>query len=121
MTPYALLWTAAWASLQWSYLLSLAIAVVAAGFLVRLFMIQHDCGHGSFFRTRSANDWIGRTISVLTFTPYDDWRRSHAAHHASWGISTGAASAISRRSPLRNSSRCLVGGVSPINSTAIRW
>jgi omega-6 fatty acid desaturase (delta-12 desaturase) len=49
VTPFALLWAAAWASLQWSLLLSLAIAVVAAGFLVRLFMIQHDCGHGSFF------------------------------------------------------------------------
>jgi omega-6 fatty acid desaturase (delta-12 desaturase) len=81
--PFALLWTAAWASLQWSYLLSLAIAVLAAGFLVRVFMIQHDCGHGSFFRRRSANDWMGRALSVLTFTPYDDWRRSHAVHHAS--------------------------------------
>jgi len=85
VAPFALLWTAAWVSLQWSYLLSLAISVVAAGFLVRLFMIQHDCGHGSFFRRRSANDWIGRAISVLTFTPYDDWRRSHAVHHASSG------------------------------------
>jgi omega-6 fatty acid desaturase (delta-12 desaturase) len=71
--------------LRWSYLLSLAIAVPAAGFLVRLFMIQHDCGHGSFFRQRLANDWVGRAISVLTLTPYDYWRRSHAVHHASSG------------------------------------
>jgi omega-6 fatty acid desaturase (delta-12 desaturase) len=83
--PFALLWVAMWASLHWSYLLTLAIAVPAAGFLVRLFMIQHDCGHGSFFRRRLANDWTGRAISVLTFTPYDDWRRSHAVHHASSG------------------------------------
>jgi acyl-lipid omega-6 desaturase (Delta-12 desaturase) len=52
---------------------------------VRLFMIQHDCGHGSFFRRRWANDWTGRAIGVLTLTPYGYWRRSHAVHHASSG------------------------------------
>jgi omega-6 fatty acid desaturase (delta-12 desaturase) len=83
--PFVLLWIAAWACLRWSYLLSLVIAVPAAGFLVRLFMIQHDCGHGSFFRQRPANDWAGRVIGVLTLTPYDHWRRTHAAHHASSG------------------------------------
>jgi omega-6 fatty acid desaturase (delta-12 desaturase) len=83
--PFILLWIAAWVCLRWSYLLSLAIAVPAAGFLVRLFMIQHDCGHGSFFRQRLANDWVGRVIGVLTLTPYDSWRRSHAVHHASSG------------------------------------
>jgi omega-6 fatty acid desaturase (delta-12 desaturase) len=83
--PFALLWAAMWVSLHWSYLLSLAIAVPAGGFLVRLFMIQHDCGHGSFFRRRWANDWAGRAMSVLTFTPYDHWRRSHAVHHGSSG------------------------------------
>jgi omega-6 fatty acid desaturase (delta-12 desaturase) len=50
-----------------------------------LFLIQHDCGHGSFFRSRSANDWLGRFLGVLTLTPYDCWRRSHALHHASTG------------------------------------
>jgi omega-6 fatty acid desaturase (delta-12 desaturase) len=59
--------------------------VPAAGFLVRLFMIQHDCGHGAFFRQRLANDWTGRIIGVLTLTPYDHWRRSHTVHHASSG------------------------------------
>jgi omega-6 fatty acid desaturase (delta-12 desaturase) len=83
--PFALLWVAMWLSLQWSYLLTLCIALPAAGFLVRLFMIQHDCGHGAFFRRRFANDWTGRAISVLTLTPYDAWRRSHAIHHASSG------------------------------------
>jgi omega-6 fatty acid desaturase (delta-12 desaturase) len=82
---FLLLWIAAWACLRWSYGLSLAVAVPAAGFLVRLFMIQHDCGHGSFFRQRSANDWTGRIIGVLTLTPYDHWRSSHALHHASSG------------------------------------
>jgi omega-6 fatty acid desaturase (delta-12 desaturase) len=48
-------------------------------------MIQHDCGHGSFFRYRPANDWVGRLLGVLTLTPYDDWRRAHAIHHANSG------------------------------------
>jgi len=68
--------------LVWLYLLLIA---PAAGFLVRLFMIQHDCGHGSFFPRRSANDWVGRVIGVLTLTDYDYWRRSHAVHHATSG------------------------------------
>jgi acyl-lipid omega-6 desaturase (Delta-12 desaturase) len=83
--PFVLLWILMWASLGVSYWLSLVIAVPAAGFLVRLFMIQHDCGHGAFFRHRRANDWVGRAISVVTLTPYDHWRRSHAIHHASSG------------------------------------
>ena len=56
-------------SLSWSYWLCLLLAVPAAGFLVRLFMIQHDCGHGSFFRRRRANDWLGWVLGVLTLTP----------------------------------------------------
>jgi omega-6 fatty acid desaturase (delta-12 desaturase) len=48
-------------------------------------MIQHDCGHGAFFRHRLANDWVGRVIGVLTLTPYDFWRRTHALHHAGSG------------------------------------
>ena len=83
--PFALLWVAMWFALQWSVWLTLAIAVPAAGFLLRLFMIQHDCGHGAFFRRRISNDWTGRILSVLTLTPYDAWRRSHAIHHASSG------------------------------------
>jgi omega-6 fatty acid desaturase (delta-12 desaturase) len=53
--------------------------------LLRLFVLQHDCGHGSFFRTRAVNDWVGRIIGTVTLTPYDAWRRSHNAHHASSG------------------------------------
>ena len=80
------LWVAAWAGYYLGFWwLSLLIAVPAAGFLVRLFMIQHDCGHGAFFSHRAANDWVGRVIGVLTLTPYDFWRRTHAAHHASSG------------------------------------
>ena len=67
------------------YWLTLLLAVPAAGLLIRLFIIQHDCGHGSFFPSRRANDVLGRILSVLTFTPYASWARGHAAHHASAG------------------------------------
>jgi omega-6 fatty acid desaturase (delta-12 desaturase) len=84
--PLAVLWALASISLHFGYWwFSLLLAIPAAGFLVRLFMIQHDCGHGSFFRHRLANDWVGRVLGVLTLTPYDFWRRSHASHHASSG------------------------------------
>lgn len=66
-------------------LLMLPLAVPAGGLLVRLFIIQHDCGHGSFFPSRAANDGIGRILSLLTVTPYDSWKRAHALHHASTG------------------------------------
>jgi omega-6 fatty acid desaturase (delta-12 desaturase) len=85
VAPLIALWAAMWALLHVSYLLSLMLAIPAAGFLVRLFMIQHDCSHGSFFRNRLINDWVGRVIGVATLTPYDYWKRTHAAHHASSG------------------------------------
>ena len=91
--PFFALWAAVMIGLQYGYLLSLLLTIPAAGFLVRLFMIQHDCGHGSFFRQRLANDWVGRVIGVLTLTPYDYWRRSHAIHHATPAIWIGGASA----------------------------
>jgi omega-6 fatty acid desaturase (delta-12 desaturase) len=83
--PFAVLWALAWLGLHLGYWFSLVLVVPAAAFLVRLFMIQHDCGHGSFFRSKALNDWIGRVIGVLTFTPYDFWRHTHAVHHASSG------------------------------------
>ena len=84
--PLIVLWTAAWYAFSLGHAwASFLIAVPAAGFLVRLFMIQHDCGHGTFFAGRLANDWVGRVLGVLTFTPYDCWRRSHAIHHATTG------------------------------------
>jgi omega-6 fatty acid desaturase (delta-12 desaturase) len=73
------------AALDERYWLTLLLAIPAAGFLVRLFIIQHDCGHGSFFKSRAANDSVGRALSVLTLTPYGSWRQGHAAHHASTG------------------------------------
>ncbi|MDR3417033.1 MAG: fatty acid desaturase [Nevskia sp.] len=63
---------------------ALALSVVAAGFVVRIFIIQHDCGHGSFFRSPLANYWSGAACSLVTLTPYSMWRRQHAGHHAHW-------------------------------------
>ena len=83
--PFVLIWVAMLFCLDYGYWLSLLLAVPAAGFLIRLFMIQHDCGHGSFFRKPLANHWVGRAIGVLTLTPYDYWRRTHAVHHATSG------------------------------------
>jgi omega-6 fatty acid desaturase (delta-12 desaturase) len=83
--PLALLWVVMWLSLDLHYAVTLMLAVPAAGFLLRLFLIQHDCGHGAFLKGRRANDWVGRCIGVLTLSPYDLWRRGHAAHHAGTG------------------------------------
>ena len=84
--PFAALWLLMWLSLRHAgYGLTLLLAIPTAGFLVRLFMIQHDCGHGSFFHARWANDWLGRAIGVLTLTAYDHWGRRHAIHHATGG------------------------------------
>jgi omega-6 fatty acid desaturase (delta-12 desaturase) len=85
IVPFILLWLLMWSTLRIGYWLPLLLAVPASGFLVRLFMIQHDCGHGTLFRHRLANDWIGRLIGILTLTPYDFWRRTHALHHARSG------------------------------------
>jgi len=84
--PFVLGWAVmCWALyLGWFWLYALLLAPTA-GMLVRLFMIQHDCGHGSFLPSKIVNDWIGRAISVLTLTPYDHWRRSHSIHHATAG------------------------------------
>jgi omega-6 fatty acid desaturase (delta-12 desaturase) len=67
-----------------SFWIALALAPLAAGFLVRIFIIQHDCGHFSFFRSRRANDAVGFACSLLTMTPYVSWRRQHAGHHGIW-------------------------------------
>ncbi|PWC60753.1 fatty acid desaturase [Azospirillum sp. TSH100] len=82
--PFIGCWALMVLSLNISYAVTLLLAVPAAGFLVRIFIIQHDCGHGAFFRSRRANDAIGTLCSVMTLTPYANWRRQHAGHHANW-------------------------------------
>jgi acyl-lipid omega-6 desaturase (Delta-12 desaturase) len=82
---YGALWYAMYRSLAISYWIMFALAIPAAGFLVRLFIIFHDCGHGSFFRSRKANDALGVITGILVFTPYYQWRHMHAIHHATSG------------------------------------
>jgi omega-6 fatty acid desaturase (delta-12 desaturase) len=106
---FFLFWGLAWYCLQFGYWATLLLAVPAAGFLVRLFMIQHDCGHHSFFRSAAANDWVGFALGVLTLTPYHRWRRSHALHHATSGDldrrGVGDVKTLTVREYLRLSSR----------------
>ncbi len=83
--PFVALWALAWWALSLSYWLALAISVVNALFLLRLFAIQHDCGHGAFFQSRQVSDWVGRGLGVLTLTPYDVWKRTHSVHHSTAG------------------------------------
>lgn len=83
--PFAAMWATAAIAVQSGNWWGLLLTVPAAAFLVRLFILQHDCGHGTLFAHRSLNNWIGRMIGVFTLTPYDYWRRTHAVHHASAG------------------------------------
>lgn len=85
IVPLMALWVIMWVGLDRGYWLTLVLAIPAGGFLVRMFMIQHDCSHGSFFSQRRANDWTGRFLGVLTLTPYGFWQRTHALHHAGSG------------------------------------
>lgn len=83
--PYVILWYLAYRSLAVSYGLTLVFALAAGLFAVRIFIIFHDAGHGSFFKSRRANDIVGIVTGILTFTPYYAWRHSHAVHHATAG------------------------------------
>ncbi len=85
LVPLAILVAAMFATVRPAYWITLLLAFPAAGLLVRAFIIQHDCGHGSFFASRPLNDFVGRCMSVLTMAPYSVWRREHAQHHASSG------------------------------------
>jgi acyl-lipid omega-6 desaturase (Delta-12 desaturase) len=80
--PYALLWCLMYLSLTISWWITMPLAILAGGFLVRTFIIFHDCGHGSFFKSRTANGFWGFICGMLTFTPYHQWHGDHALHHA---------------------------------------
>ena len=82
---FAIAWWGMLESLAIGWWLALVIAPFAAGLLVRLFIIQHDCGHGSFFTSRKVNDRVGFALGILTLTPYHWWKRSHAIHHGGSG------------------------------------
>lgn len=85
LIPYVALWAAMYWSLSVSYWLTLALALPAAGLLVRVFIISHDCGHGSFFQSAKANSFWGAITSFLCCNPYYYWKHEHALHHASTG------------------------------------
>jgi omega-6 fatty acid desaturase (delta-12 desaturase) len=85
LVPYVALWVLMALSLRVSYALTLALAVVTSGFLVRLFIFFHDCGHNSFLPSVKANKAVGFWLGVLLFTPSEQWWHSHAIHHATSG------------------------------------
>ena len=85
VVPFVGVWALAWWVLAYSTILAVLLACMNSLFLVRLFCIQHDCGHGTLFKTKSVNDWIGRILGTLTLTPYEVWRRSHSIHHGASG------------------------------------
>lgn len=80
--PFFLMWILAYQSLKISYALTLIFSLVAAGFLVRIFIIFHDCCHYSFFKNRRANDIVGTITGVMTLFPYRQWQHDHSVHHA---------------------------------------
>ena len=85
VVPYLALSVAMYLSLDVSYLLTLALAVPTAGFLVRVFIVFHDCAHGSFLPSRRANAWLGVCVGLLVYAPFLRWRHDHAVHHATSG------------------------------------
>ena len=82
VVPYTALTVLMYLALDVSYLLVLALAVPAAGFLLRTYMVFHDCAHGSYLPSKRANTWLGRALGLLVFSSFDSWRHSHAVHHA---------------------------------------
>ncbi len=85
VVPFLIVWGLAMVALHFKIWWGLVLIVPAAGLLLRLFAIQHDCGHGAFFANRQADNWTGRVLSLLTFTPYEYWRHTHGVHHATAG------------------------------------
>ena len=85
MVPYLALSVAMYLLLDVSYLLTLALAIPAAGFLVRTYIIFHDCTHGSFLPSKAGNTWLGRALGLLVFSPFGSWQHSHKVHHATAG------------------------------------
>jgi omega-6 fatty acid desaturase (delta-12 desaturase) len=85
VVPFVALWVLMYAALQVSYLLVLALAIPTAGFLMRSYILFHDCAHGSLLPGRRANEWLGSVIAVMVFTPFARWRHDHRVHHATAG------------------------------------
>lgn len=85
LIPYFALFYLTMRSVDISIWLTIPLCLLTAGFMIRAFIIFHDCGHGSFFKSQKANDWLGRVTGLLAFTPYYRWKHQHAIHHATSG------------------------------------
>lgn len=83
--PFFILWFLAYQSLEISYFLTLGLGIAAAGFVVRIFIIFHDCCHGSFFKNKKLNNIVGTLTGIVTMFPYEKWKREHSIHHATSG------------------------------------
>lgn len=82
LIPYLLLWFLLYKSLAYSYWITLLLSFLASGFLIRIFIIFHDCGHGSFFKSLKANYIVGMIMGIIAFTPFYSWHHQHWAHHS---------------------------------------
>lgn len=85
LVPYAVIWFLLVQSLQYPYWVTLLLTLPASGLLIRAFIIFHDCGHGSYFQSKSANNIVGKFLGILTFTPFSSWNNTHRIHHATSG------------------------------------
>jgi acyl-lipid omega-6 desaturase (Delta-12 desaturase) len=85
VVPYIFMWYIMYRSLEYSYIITLLLSIVASGFLIRIFIIFHDCGHGAFFSSRKANEVVGMIMGILALTPYYKWHQQHKIHHATAG------------------------------------
>ena len=110
VVPYLALSVGMYLLLGVSYPLALVLAVPAAGFLLRTYIVFHDCAHGSFLPSKRGNAWLGTALGLLVFAPFVRWRHDHAVHHATSGTWIAAASEISRQSRSPNMAPCRRGG-----------
>jgi omega-6 fatty acid desaturase (delta-12 desaturase) len=85
VVPYLALFALMYVALDWSYLATLCLALPASGFLLRTYIIFHDCAHGSFLPSKRTNAWLGRVLGLIVYSPFQAWRHSHAVHHATAG------------------------------------
>jgi omega-6 fatty acid desaturase (delta-12 desaturase) len=83
--PYLFMWYLMYRSLAYSYWVTLGLTIISSGFLIRIFIIFHDCGHRSFFASKRANEIVGMIMGILAFTPFDRWHNQHRIHHATSG------------------------------------
>ena len=85
LIPYIFMWYLMYRSLEYSYWITILLTVLASGFLIRIFIIFHDCGHRSFFKSKQANNIIGAIMGIISLTPYYKWHHQHWIHHATSG------------------------------------